>query len=363
MSNLYLRFFHIPKHEKVRESVMLMRAALTVGVILFCLAAMSLSAYAYFSYNVTSRDTHLQAAVFDVDVTVQHTDKDGEQVDVSLDDTRRYVAQLSGNTTYYVTIRVAEKSTTCKGYLMVKTENGDPYYTQQFFKTATSEMVNTDFFVTPTADTKLYFLTCWGTSSHYGSPDAEGDRYIVTGERIRLEVGKGTLTTTTAPQTTTAVTSTTTGSSTVLTTTTSTARATTTTTVTTTTTTTTTAVPTTTFLKTETTTGTVTSDAEITTRVSTSQTAVQSAEQPSAESTTTSTAVTNVSVEKWETTQTVLTTEETEERTTLTATTDTTTSTDAQRETTQAQGSGNEATSSEISAVQTESNTTSPTFD
>ena len=54
MRKLYNEFFYIPKHGKVREKVMLTRLTMTITIVIMCLAAMSITAYAYFSYNITS---------------------------------------------------------------------------------------------------------------------------------------------------------------------------------------------------------------------------------------------------------------------------------------------------------------------
>ena len=65
MKKLYNEFFYIPKYGKVKEKVMLMRTALTVVIMVVCLFAMSFTAYAYFSHNVTSGSNIIKAAYFD----------------------------------------------------------------------------------------------------------------------------------------------------------------------------------------------------------------------------------------------------------------------------------------------------------
>lgn len=73
MRKLYNEFFYIPKHGKVREKVMLTRIAMTVTIVIMCLAAMSITAYAYFSYNITSASNTIQAANFEAQITVTST--------------------------------------------------------------------------------------------------------------------------------------------------------------------------------------------------------------------------------------------------------------------------------------------------
>ena len=41
---LYKDFFYVPKYGKVREKVMIVQVAMSVSIIVMCLAAMSLSA-------------------------------------------------------------------------------------------------------------------------------------------------------------------------------------------------------------------------------------------------------------------------------------------------------------------------------
>ena len=83
MRELYNEFFYIPKHGKIREKVMLTRIVSTIAIVIMCLAAMSITAYAYFSYNITSGSNTIKAASFYTDVTVQITDADGNAVENS----------------------------------------------------------------------------------------------------------------------------------------------------------------------------------------------------------------------------------------------------------------------------------------
>ena len=83
MRKLYNEFFYIPKYGKIREKVMLARVSMTAVIMAVCLVAMSITAYAYFSYNVTSGSNAIKAASFYTDVTVQITDEDGIAVENS----------------------------------------------------------------------------------------------------------------------------------------------------------------------------------------------------------------------------------------------------------------------------------------
>ena len=82
MKKLFEAFFAIPKDGKVPEKVMLTRAALSVIVIVVCLAAMGITAYAYFSHSLFSGQNTIQAAGFSVNVTIQNTDPNQEPVQI-----------------------------------------------------------------------------------------------------------------------------------------------------------------------------------------------------------------------------------------------------------------------------------------
>ncbi len=71
MNKLYEKFFYVPKHGegKVREKVMLTRIATSFVLILICLAAMSLTAYAYFSHSTSVQIEPIRSATWEIDVT------------------------------------------------------------------------------------------------------------------------------------------------------------------------------------------------------------------------------------------------------------------------------------------------------
>jgi len=75
---LYNEFFYIPKHGKVREKVMLARMASMIAIVIMCLAAMSITAYAYFSYNITSGSNIIKAANFEANVSITITDSNND---------------------------------------------------------------------------------------------------------------------------------------------------------------------------------------------------------------------------------------------------------------------------------------------
>lgn len=194
MRKLYNEFFYVPKFGKIREKVMLAHVALTVVIMTACLAAMSLTAYAYFSYNITSDTNVIKAAKFEADVSVQITDENGETVPVNKADSKTHTAVLSAGTTYYVTLKESGNSTAKTGFCIVTAAGcSDTYHTQQLGADETVVGAKTDsitFRLEVTAGTTVKFLSHWGTSSCYDAySKGEGDRlYITSGKTISMEI-------------------------------------------------------------------------------------------------------------------------------------------------------------------------------
>ena len=198
MRKLYNEFFYIPKYGKIREKVMLARVAMTVVIMVVCLAAMSITAYAYFSHNVTSGSNTIKAASFYTDVTVQITAEDGTAVDNSqitpiTSDHKSHSAELSANKTYTITVKHNDRSTAQTGFVIVTAEGCETrYHTQQLGRDGNGNTNTITFKLTPGANTIVTFRSHWGTSSFYSDFKEIGEndeRYIIAGEEIKLIVG------------------------------------------------------------------------------------------------------------------------------------------------------------------------------
>lgn len=188
MRKLYREFFYIPKHGKIREKVMLMRVVMTVAITIFCLAAMGITAYAYFSYNVTSASNVIKAATFETNVNIQITDENGEAVEVITSNYKSHVATLKANTTYFVTLKPTDKSTAKTGFVIVTADGCDKsYHTQQLGVDGDITRPQITFTLVLGADTKVMFLAHWGTSSYYGY-NSDSEQYIKQGETIQIPV-------------------------------------------------------------------------------------------------------------------------------------------------------------------------------
>ena len=193
MRKLYNEFFYIPKHGKVREKVMLARLTSTITIVIMCLAAMSITAYAYFSYNITSGSNIIKAANFETNVLIQITDKNNEAVVLNRADRGTQTATLYKDNTYSVTIEKAGSAQT--GFCVITASDCEieNYHTQQLGEDANAgtskDSITFTLTVTNTTDVKFY--AHWGTSSYYGYagyPDNNNERYILDGEEVALSI-------------------------------------------------------------------------------------------------------------------------------------------------------------------------------
>ena len=189
---LYKEFFYVPKYGKVREKVMMTRVTTMLTVIIVCLAAMSSTAYAFFSYNVTSSANTIKTANFATDVSIKIESSGGEDVEVRTSDHISHTAALVGGKTYYIMLQQTNKSTAKTGYMVVTATNcNSKYYTRQIGRNDDGTSEKVAFELKPTADTVITFCSRWGTSSVY--PDFKDirddkDLYIQDEETIALRI-------------------------------------------------------------------------------------------------------------------------------------------------------------------------------
>lgn len=214
MRKLYNEFFYISKHGKVREKVMLTRLATTITIVIMCLAAMSITAYAYFSYNITSGSNIIKAANFEANVSI--TDSNNDPVTVTKDGKVQTANLDAGKYTIELT---KGNSTADTGFCVISI--GDKtYYTDQIGvdvkKDLTDATVKFDLWLS--SPTKLEVLSHWGTSVYYGyGDDGRTEIFIVSDATVDLTTnttsGEGQSETGTdqSEETTTTSTNTTTG--------------------------------------------------------------------------------------------------------------------------------------------------------
>lgn len=186
MKKLYEEFFAIPTDGKIPEKVMLTRAVLTVAVILVCLSAMGITAYAYFSHSLISGQNTIKAAGFGVDITIQNIDPTQDPVTVENAAKKTQSAILLAGT-YQITLERTGTATT--GYCKISTSADSPVYHTQQLGTGTNGKTAITFTVTVTDTTKLSFYANWGTSIYYAAYAEQGEDsslYILDGEAVTL---------------------------------------------------------------------------------------------------------------------------------------------------------------------------------
>lgn len=186
MRKLYNEFFYIPKYGKIREKVMLARVAMTVVIMVVCLAAMSITAYAYFSHNVTSASNTIQAANFEAQITVTSTEQNGGTVNPSSMTGKKTVFTFADTGTYTVELEKGNNSTAKTGFCIIYI--GDKtYHTQQIGVDINANNEQRDlvsFTLTIHEPNAVVTIEShWGTSSYYGFNVDEN--YIVNSNPTR----------------------------------------------------------------------------------------------------------------------------------------------------------------------------------
>ena len=113
--------------EKVSEKNLLPRGLVALTVVILCLAAMTLTAFAYYSLDIVSGSNKIKAAFFDVDVVI-----DNGNITVIPGANKTYLASLPAGT-HSIKVAHSAQSTANNGFVMVETTEG-VYYTRQLTK-------------------------------------------------------------------------------------------------------------------------------------------------------------------------------------------------------------------------------------
>lgn len=189
MLRLCKSFHYKPKYANDADSIMLKHLASTVTVVLICLAAISFSAYAYFSHSVTSSTNTIKASSFSSSVAIKKSNGDT----ITEGKIQSYLFEPG---MYIVTIN-ADDSTTGTGYCIIKV-NGTKFYTQQLGKDLNApggERTEISFALDVKAATTIEFESRWGTSSFYSTTPADSELYIKDTEPMKVIVVEATQTT------------------------------------------------------------------------------------------------------------------------------------------------------------------------
>ena len=191
MGKLFKKLFYIPKHEKIQEKTLRIHGLITVLITVFCLAAISLSSFAYFTSNVSSGITPIQSASIQASVQIE---ADNDSVAITAVDDRSCTAVLLPGKTYQVTLTHTGSAST--GFYVVSPEYcpAGTYHTQQMFREVAAGSENRQsitFPLTVTGETTVTFTAHWGTSSHYANYQDKGvndSLYIVHEEPVNMEI-------------------------------------------------------------------------------------------------------------------------------------------------------------------------------
>lgn len=200
MRKVYKDFFYSPKHGKISEKFINSRIVKTIAVMIVCLFAMSVTAYAYFSCSITSSSNILEAASFKIDVKVEavKTKKNSEENKPNLvtSDHKNYkIEGLEVGEWYEITVEQAEGNTAQTGFIIVSSEDcKKTYHTQQLGLDKSVSGGKTKalkFKLMITDSTDVILKSNWGTSSFYSDfedVDQDDERYIIQDEEIEMVI-------------------------------------------------------------------------------------------------------------------------------------------------------------------------------
>ena len=158
--------------EKVSEKNLLTRGLVTLTVVILCLAAMTLTAFAYYSLDIVSGSNKIKAAFFDVDVVI-----DNGNITVIPGANKTYSASLPAGT-HSIKVAHSAQSTANNGFVMVETTEG-VYYTRQLTKSDNTDSLT--FIFETNAEMAVKFSACWGTSIYHNT---RADIYITENNNV-----------------------------------------------------------------------------------------------------------------------------------------------------------------------------------
>lgn len=178
MRKLYEEFFRICKHKKITDKVMLTRVAMTVVVIVICLISMAITAYGYFSHDITSASNTIKSANFETSVLVYIND--GNTLTPITSDRKKFKLEgLEPGKTYTISIEATTLSTASTGFIVVWSEDcQEIYHTQQLGVDEVATGGKTEkitFAITVTNATDVILEARWGTSVYYDDYRENGD--------------------------------------------------------------------------------------------------------------------------------------------------------------------------------------------
>ena len=195
----YDEMVHHSKEGVIKEKDMLMRTAITVSALVICLLAMSLSAFAYFTSNLSSYGSTITTANFEAHISMQLVNSEGKVTDIYpiTSDYKSYKVKMEADNRYKVIVTPTSQNTAKTGFVVITADNcPNTYYTQQLMKDANESGGYTEsisFEITVSDTTEVYFVMHWGTASAYDAYQSQGQNgefYVTQNEAIHMEVQK-----------------------------------------------------------------------------------------------------------------------------------------------------------------------------
>ena len=111
MKNYFRKYLYVAKYEKAKESAIFRRIAISIALIVVSLAAMSFSAFAYFSHTASSGVITIKSANYDLDISVDGLiETDGKFIIAN---------DTNADKNYTFTISVNQASTATVGYCKI----------------------------------------------------------------------------------------------------------------------------------------------------------------------------------------------------------------------------------------------------
>ena len=163
---------------KLTEKVFARRIAVGIASIIFCMCAMGISAYAFFTSNITSAENTITAATYDVNVEIKNADV----VLTQESDVSDVIYKLESNATAYE-VKLKATGDASVGYCKIEVWSGDviennaliaTYYTRPL---APSENEMT-FNIQCNQNAVIKFTPNWGSFSGYSNHQPGANDYL-----------------------------------------------------------------------------------------------------------------------------------------------------------------------------------------
>lgn len=165
MRKLYDQYFRVSENEKVKEKVLYTRVGVTVLLILLCVVAVDITAYAFFSCSISSRENTIKTASFAATSTLEsdvYATYGADETYYILDNSENEQERF-----FVITIAKSEDSTATTGYCKIKviTDYND-YAVQEFYTDQIEESCTIMVHVPAGQAAQVAIIPNWGTCAY-----------------------------------------------------------------------------------------------------------------------------------------------------------------------------------------------------